>query len=58
MIAVADKSFGETVPPLKAEARDMSFFYGGFQAQKHINMPVYEEKVTTLIGPYGCGKCT
>ena len=58
MIAVADKSFGETVPPLKAEARDLSFFYGGFQALKHINMPVYEKKVTSLIGPSGCGKST
>jgi phosphate transport system ATP-binding protein len=44
--------------PLKAEARDLSFFYGDYQALKSINMPVYDKKVTALIGPSGCGKST
>ena len=57
-IAVAENTLGETVPPLKAEARDLSFFYGSFQALKRINMPVYDKKVTSLIGPSGCGKST
>ena len=47
------------VPPvLKAEARDLDFYYGAFQALKSINMPIYEKKVTSLIGPSGCGKST
>ena len=43
---------------LKAETRDLNFFYGNFQALKRISMPIYEKKVTALIGPSGCGKST
>ena len=45
-------------PALKAESRDLSFFYGRFQALKGVSMPVYEHQVTALIGPSGCGKST
>ena len=45
-------------PALKAESRDLSFFYGKFQALKSVSMPVYEHQVTALIGPSGCGKST
>ncbi|MBK9608945.1 MAG: phosphate ABC transporter ATP-binding protein [Betaproteobacteria bacterium] len=45
-------------PPLKAETKGLSFYYGGFNALKNINLPVYERKVTSLIGPSGCGKST
>jgi len=43
---------------VKAEARDLNFYYGSFHALKGLNMPVYEKKVTALIGPSGCGKST
>ena len=43
---------------VKAEVKDLSFFYGDFQALKGLNMPVHEKKVTALIGPSGCGKST
>lgn len=43
---------------LKAEAKNLNFFYGETQALKNINMPIYENKVTALIGPSGCGKST
>ena len=43
---------------LKAEARNLNFFYGPVQALKKINMPIYDKKVTALIGPSGCGKST
>jgi phosphate transport system ATP-binding protein len=43
---------------VKAESRNLSFFYGDFCALKHISMPVHEHKVTALIGPSGCGKST
>jgi phosphate transport system ATP-binding protein len=45
-------------PAVKAAARDLSFYYGGFQALKHVSLPLYERKVTALIGPSGCGKST
>lgn len=45
-------------PTLKAEARNLSFYYGETQALKNINMPIYDKKVTALIGPSGCGKST
>ncbi|CAG0997917.1 Phosphate import ATP-binding protein PstB [Burkholderiales bacterium] len=48
----------EPAPPLKAEARGLSFHYGTFQALKDITMPVHENRVTALIGPSGCGKST
>ena len=43
---------------LKAEVKDLNFYYGNFQALKRLNMPVYEKQVTALIGPSGCGKST
>jgi phosphate transport system ATP-binding protein len=43
---------------VKAEVKNLSFFYGDFQALKRLNMPVHEKKVTALIGPSGCGKST
>jgi phosphate transport system ATP-binding protein len=45
-------------PALKAEVKDLSFYYGDFQALKNLSMPVHERKVTALIGPSGCGKST
>ena len=43
---------------LKAEVRNLGFFYGDFKALKGVSMPVEEHKVTALIGPSGCGKST
>ena len=45
-------------PNKKAEARQLSFHYGTFQALKNVSMPLYENNVTALIGPSGCGKST
>ena len=45
-------------PVLKAESKDLDFYYGDFRALKGVSMPVYEHKVTALIGPSGCGKST
>ena len=45
-------------PATKAEAKDLSFYYGAFQALKNIDMAVHEKRVTALIGPSGCGKST
>ena len=43
---------------VKAEVKNLSFYYGEFHALKGLNMPVHEKKVTALIGPSGCGKST
>ena len=45
-------------PKLKAQSKNLDFYYGDFKALKSINMPIYENKVTALIGPSGCGKST
>ena len=49
---------GIALGPLKAEAKDLSFFYGSFRSLKGISMGLEEHKVTALIGPSGCGKST
>jgi phosphate transport system ATP-binding protein len=46
------------VAVLKAEVRNLSFYYGDFKALKSVSMPIEEHKVTALIGPSGCGKST
>jgi len=43
---------------MKAQVKDLNFYYGDFNALKGINMPVYDKQVTALIGPSGCGKST
>lgn len=44
--------------PIKAEAKELSFFYDEFKALKNINLSIAEKKITALIGPSGCGKST
>jgi phosphate transport system ATP-binding protein len=44
--------------PMKAEARNLRFYYGEFESLKGISMSLEEHKVTALIGPSGCGKST
>lgn len=44
--------------PNKIEVRDFSFYYGTFQALKHLNLQIRERQITALIGPSGCGKST
>ncbi len=49
----------DTTAPVKAESRNLSFFYAnGNKALKNVSMPLYENKITALIGPSGCGKST
>ena len=57
------KSQEQTTPgvgpkDIKAQVRDLSFFYGDLQALKHINMSLPANRVTAIIGPSGCGKST
>lgn len=42
----------------KLVVKDLSFYYGQFQAVKNINIKIAEKRVTAFIGPSGCGKST
>ena len=55
---VSTLTLPEKPPTLKAESKDLDFYYGDFKALRAVSMPVYENKVTALIGPSGCGKST
>jgi phosphate transport system ATP-binding protein len=44
--------------PEKMTIRDLSLFYGAFQALKGVKLPIKERRITALIGPSGCGKST
>jgi phosphate transport system ATP-binding protein len=43
---------------VKVDIRDVSFYYGKYQALKNITLPLYDRRVTAFIGPSGCGKST
>ncbi|AAR34422.1 phosphate ABC transporter ATP-binding protein PstB [Geobacter sulfurreducens] len=45
-------------PVLKAESKNLNFYYGDFKALKGISLPVHDKRITALIGPSGCGKST
>jgi phosphate transport system ATP-binding protein len=47
-----------TIENVKAESKNLDFYYGSFHALKSISLPVADKKVTALIGPSGCGKST
>ena len=47
-----------TAQQSKLAVRGLNFYYGGFQALKHIDLDIPAGKVTAFIGPSGCGKST
>lgn len=47
-----------SVPTLKAEVKNLSFYYGDKRALNSVSMPIGDRQVTALIGPSGCGKTT
>ncbi len=40
------------------ETRDLSIFYGNFEAVKDVNLKIEKQQITAIIGPSGCGKST
>jgi len=56
--ALEQPNAGQGLLVLKAEVRELSFFYGDFQGLKNLSLPIYKDLVTALIGPSGCGKST
>jgi phosphate transport system ATP-binding protein len=47
----------DSVQPLM-ELRDVSVFYGDFEAVRYTNLPIGQNRITAMIGPSGCGKST
>lgn len=45
-------------PNIKAEVKNLNFYYNQLQALKNIHLSIAEKKITALIGPSGCGKTT
>ena len=43
---------------MKAEVKELNFYYDHLQALKNVNLPISDKKITALIGPSGCGKTT
>ena len=52
------RAAGSLVPPIKAAAQNLSFYYGRFQALDNVSLDFPERRATALIGPSGCGKST
>ncbi len=40
------------------ETRNLSIYYGPFEAVKNVNLQIEKQKITAIIGPSGCGKST
>jgi phosphate transport system ATP-binding protein len=55
---LVSKSTSPEESPLRADVRNVSFFYGDKQALRDVSFPIVDRKVTALIGPSGCGKST
>lgn len=40
------------------QIRDLNIYYGSFRAVKHIDLDIFENQITAIIGSSGCGKST
>ncbi|MFZ5858846.1 MAG: phosphate ABC transporter ATP-binding protein PstB [Chloroflexota bacterium] len=45
-------------PQYAIETRDLSIFYGNFEAVRGVDLKIERKKITAIIGPSGCGKST
>ncbi len=43
---------------IRISTRDLSLYYGDFQALRNITLDILENAITAIIGPSGCGKST
>jgi phosphate transport system ATP-binding protein len=48
----------ENTPQHAIETRDLSIYYGPFEAVKDVDLKIEKGKITAIIGPSGCGKST
>jgi len=57
--AVASSPNPDDMPLTSAmETRSLNVFYGAFRAVKDVDLTVYDNQITALIGSSGCGKST
>ncbi len=45
-------------PEYAIETRNLSIFYGPFEAVRDVDLKIERQKITAIIGPSGCGKST
>jgi phosphate transport system ATP-binding protein len=48
----------ENTPQYAIKTRDLSIYYGPFEAVRNVNLNIEKQKITAIIGPSGCGKST
>ncbi len=46
------------IQSLLFKIRDLSVYYGDYQAVRDVNMDIGHKQITAMIGPSGCGKST
>jgi phosphate transport system ATP-binding protein len=54
----ARREVNAAVPDPVIQARDVSVFYGDFEAVRGVDLAIARNEITAMIGPSGCGKST
>jgi phosphate transport system ATP-binding protein len=54
----AERFSYEPEEDIRAEVRNLSFYYDDFRAVEDVSMPLAANRITALIGASGCGKST
>jgi phosphate transport system ATP-binding protein len=57
-LGAQDSEQRERSPRPLMELREVSVFYGDFEAVRDTNLPIGQNRITAMIGPSGCGKST
>src|SRR3712207_6105824 len=55
--ARGDGDLGDGATPVM-ELRDVSVYYGDYEAVRGTTIPIRQNQITAMIGPSGCGKST
>jgi phosphate transport system ATP-binding protein len=58
VVTASPRSSPTTGLPLTFQIKDLSLWYGSFQAIRDVSLDIASKRVTALIGPSGCGKST
>ena len=55
LVSNSNSSLSEATPSL-IQIENLKLCYGKQTIFEHINLPIFQKKINTLIGPSGCGK--